>query len=251
MADLERPPRRLSLWTAILTAIMAAVSLGMAITTPPRSGPFCQADCVDYPYADAAAYVPKDYLWMYPAIALTLLIIVLVQCIHYQIEPDRRVLSGIGVTLSAVGAGTLIIDYAVQLTFIQPAVLFGESEGLSPWSQYNPHGVFIALENVGYGLLNLAFLFIGIAMLRMASRLSRAAAFVLAVGGGFTLTLLVFYSAFYRVGLDYRFEVMAIGLTWLVLIVAPALLSIALVRRRPMKGQRMADLVISGQSLPR
>ena len=144
MADLERLPRGLSLWVAILTAIMAAVSLGMAITTPPRSGPFCRGDCVGYPYADAAAYVPRDYLWMYPAIVLTLLIMVLVQCINYQIEPSRRVLSGIGLTLSAVGAGTLIIDYAVQLTFIQPAVLNGETEGLSPWSQYNPHGVFIA-----------------------------------------------------------------------------------------------------------
>jgi hypothetical protein len=124
---------------------------------------------------------------MYPAIVLTLLIMVLVQCVDYEIEPSRRVLSGIGLTLSAVGAGTLIIDYAVQHTFVQPAVLIGETEGLSPWSQYNPHGVFIALENVGYGLLNLAFLFIGIAMLRTASRLWRAAAWVFAVGAGLTL----------------------------------------------------------------
>lgn len=251
MADLERLPRRLSLWAAILTALMAAVSLGMAITTPPRSGPFCEGDCVGYPYADVAAYVPRDYLWMYPAIVLTLLIIVLVQCIHYEIEPSRRMLSGIGLTLSAVGAGTLIIDYAVQLTFVQPAVVVGDTEGLSPWSQYNPHGVFIALENVGYGLLNLAFLFIGIAMLRAASRLWRAAAWVFAVGGGLTLALLVLYSAFYRVGLDYRFEVTAIGITWLVLIAAPVLLSIALVRTRPVQDQRAADLEISDKSLPR
>jgi hypothetical protein len=188
---------------------------------------------------------------MYPAIVLTLLIMVLVQCINYQIEPSRRVLSGIGLTLIAVGAGTLIIDYAVQLTFIQPAVLLGETEGLSPWSQYNPHGVFVALENVGYGLLNLAFLFIGIAMLRTTSRLWRAAACVFAVGGGLTLALLVLYSAFYRVRLDYRFEVTAIGVTWLVLIVAPVLLCIALVRTRPENDQRAADLEMSDKSLPR
>jgi hypothetical protein len=227
---------------------MAAISLGMAIMTPPRSGPFCQGDCVGYPYADVAAYVPRDYLWMYPAIVLTLLIIVLMQCIHYKIEPSRRVLSGIGLTFSAVGAGTLIIDYAVQLTFIQPAVVLGEAEGLSPWSQYNPHGVFIALENVGYGLLNLAFLFIGIAMLRTASRLWRAAAWIFAVGAALTLALLVLYSAFYRVRLDYRFEVMAIGVTGLVLIIAPVLVSIALVQNRPVKHQRAADREMSGQS---
>jgi hypothetical protein len=172
---------------------------------------------------------------MYPAIVLTLLIIVLMQCIHYEIEPSRRVLSGIGLTFSAVGAGTLIIDYAVQLTFIQPALVLSEADGMSPWSQYNPHGVFIALENVGYGLLNLAFLFTGIAMLRTASRLGRAAAWILAAGGGLTLALLVLYSAFYRVRLDYRFEVTAIGVTWLVLIIAPVLLSIALVQNRPVR----------------
>jgi hypothetical protein len=33
MADPEQLPRRLSLWTAILTAAMAVVSLAMAVTT--------------------------------------------------------------------------------------------------------------------------------------------------------------------------------------------------------------------------
>jgi hypothetical protein len=59
----------------------------------------------------------------------------------------------------------------------------------------------------------------------------------------------VLYS--YRVRLDYRFEVTAIGVTWLVLIAAPALLSIALVRTRPVKDQRAAHLEMSSQSLPR
>jgi hypothetical protein len=39
---------------------------------------------------------------------------------------------------------------------------------------------FIALENVGYVLLNLAFLFIGVAMLSMPIRLWRAAGWVFA-----------------------------------------------------------------------
>ena len=189
---------------------------------------------------------------MYPAVVLTLLIMVFVECIHDQIdaepavaEPDRCLRSRPSVW--RFWSSTM----RVQLTFLQPALLLGETEGLSPWSQYNPHGVFIALENVGYGLLNLAFLFIGIAMLRTASRLWRAAACVFAVGGGLTLALLVLYSAFYQVRLDYRFEVTAIGVTWLVLIVAPVLLSIALVRTRPVKDQGAADPEISDKSLPR
>jgi hypothetical protein len=237
MADIERQPSRLILWAAILTVFMAAVSLAMAVTTLPRSGPYCQSGCVVYPYTAVAAFVPRDYFWLYPAIVLTLLVMVLVECIHLQIPPSRELLGRIGVAFTIMGVAILVTDYATQLTFIQPALLLGETEGLSPWSQYNPHGIFIALENVGYLLLNLAFLFIGLAMLRMP-RLWRAAGWVFAGGGALTLAALVLYSVIYRVRLEYRFEVAAIGVTWLVLIVAPVLLSVAFVRTGTVTDQR-------------
>jgi hypothetical protein len=240
--------KRLSFWVAISTAVMAVVSLAMAVTTLPRSGPYCQSDCVGYPYTDVAAFVPRDYLWMYPALVLTLLVVVLVQCIHYQVDPSLRVLTGIGVAFTAVGAGTLIIDYAIQLTYIEPALLLRETDGLSPWSQYNPHGIFIALETVGYVLLNLAFLAVGFALIRMPSRLWRAAGWVFVAAGALTLVLLVFYSAFYRVRLDYRFEVTSISITWLVLIAAPLLLSIALARAAPVEGKRTARVETPNRS---
>jgi hypothetical protein len=239
---------RLILWVAISTAVMAAVSLAMAVTTLPRSGPYCQSDCVGYPYIDAAEFVPRDYLWIYPALVLWLLVIVLVQCIHSQVDPDLRVLSGIAVTFSAIGVGTLIVDYAVQLTFIQPALLLGETEGIAPWSQYNPYGIFIALENVGYVLLNLAFLALGLALIRRPARLWRVVAWIFTIAGALTLALLLFYSALYGFRLDYRFEVTAILITWLVLIATPVLLSIALVRSGPIKGQRTAQPEISNRS---
>jgi hypothetical protein len=244
MADIERQTNRLSLWAAILTPLMAVVSLAMAVTTLPRSGPYCQSGCVGYPYTDAAAYVPRDYLWMYPAIVLTLLAMALMECIHFQMPPSRALLSRIGVAFTIMGVVILVVDYASQLTFIQPALLLGEAEGLSPWSQYNPHGIFIALENVGYVLFNLAFLFIGVAMVRMPTRLWRAAGWIFTIGGALTVALLVFFAAFYRVRLDYRFEVTAILITWLVLIVTPVLLSIAF-RRRPIEAQQGAHLEIS------
>jgi len=176
---------------------MAVVSLTMAITTLPRPGPYCRSGCVGYPYTDVAAFVPRDYLWMYAAVVLTLLVIALVECIHYQVPPDRQLLSRIGVAFTIMGVAILVVDYASQLTFIQRALVLGETEGLSPWTQYNPHGIFIALENVGYVMINIAYLFIGIAMLRMPRRLWRAAGWIFAVGGVATLALLVFNSAFY------------------------------------------------------
>jgi len=221
---------------------MAVVSLTMAVTTLPHSGPYCQSDCVGYPYTDVAAFVPRDYLWMYPAVVLNLLVILLVECIHHQMSPGEDLLSRIGVAFTIMGVAILVADCASQLTFLQPALLLGETEGLSPWTQYNPHGVFIALENVGYVLLNLAFLFIGLAMLRMPTRIWRAAGWVFAGAGVLTLILLVFYSAFYQMRLDYRFEVTGLAITWLVLIVVPVLLSIAFLKTEPVIDQRLRRL---------
>jgi hypothetical protein len=245
MADAEQRPSRLSLWAAVLTALLAVVSLAMAVTTLPHSGPYCQSECVGYPYTDVAALVPRDYLWMYPAVVLNLLVMLLVECIHQQMSPRGELLSRIGVAFTIMGVAILVVDYASQLTFLQPALLLGETEGLSPWTQYNPHGIFIALENVGYVLLNLAFLFIGLAMLRMPTRLWRAAGWVFAGAGALTLMLLVFYSASYRVRLDYRFEVTGLAITWLVLIAAPVLLTIAFLKTKPVTAERARRLETS------
>ena len=51
---------RIGLWAALSTTTAAAVSLAVAITTPPRSGPYCRSGCINYPYTDAAAFVPHE-----------------------------------------------------------------------------------------------------------------------------------------------------------------------------------------------
>jgi hypothetical protein len=90
---------------------------------------------------------------------------------------------------------------------------------------------FIAFENVGYALLNHAFLFIGLAIVRMPSRLWRAAGWIFAGGGALTMASLVLYSALYGTRLDYRFAVAAVGISWLVLIAVFVLSSIGFARR--------------------
>ena len=76
---------RLGVWVAPATAAVGAVSLAVAGTTPPRSGPLCNDGCIAYPYTDAAAFVPRDYLWMYPEVLLTLLFVVLAVCLVVMI----------------------------------------------------------------------------------------------------------------------------------------------------------------------
>jgi hypothetical protein len=80
----RRSVSRLGFWTAPLTAVFTAAAFTFGVTTPPRSGPFCTDSCIEYPYTDAAAYVPCDYLWMYRALIAVLLFVVLVACAHHM-----------------------------------------------------------------------------------------------------------------------------------------------------------------------
>jgi uncharacterized membrane protein YidH (DUF202 family) len=79
------------------------------------------------------------------------------------------------------------INYFIQLAVVQPSLLKGEIEGLSLFSQYNPHGVSIALEDIGYLMMGVAFLFIAAAFgrrerLERAIRLTFITSSILAVG---------------------------------------------------------------------
>ena len=152
---------RLGFWAALLTAVVTALAFGLAITTLPVSGPFCTGGCVAYPYHEVAALVPHDYLWMYPAILLLGLFVVLMACIHQDAAENRRLYSLMGLLFAAMAAAVFAVDYYIQITALQPSIVKGETEALALVTQYNPHGIFIALEELGYLLMSLAFLFCG------------------------------------------------------------------------------------------
>jgi hypothetical protein len=225
-----RGASRLGFWAAVLTAVAAAAALALGVTTPPRSGPFCTGSCITYPYADAAAFVPRDYLWMYPAVLMAPLFFVVVACIHHYAAPHKRVFGQIALSFAVISATALTVDYFIQLAVMQPSLLKGEVEGLSLFSQYNPHGVFIALEDVGYLFMGVAFLFAAAALDRR-ERLQRATQFLFVTGAALAVGSLVVLALIYRSDLEYRYEVAAIVIDWVTLIVSGVLLSLVFRRR--------------------
>src|SRR5688572_4577215 len=60
--------RSIRFLVATLTALSTAVALTVAVLTPPKGGPFCVENCIGYPYTDFDAHIPRDFLWMYPAL---------------------------------------------------------------------------------------------------------------------------------------------------------------------------------------
>lgn len=218
-------PARLGFWSASLTAAVTVVSFGIAIFTPPRSGPFCARGCVVYPYSDAAAFFPRDYLWIYPAILLTPLFLMVCMCAHSWVAVKRRVFSGIALMFAAIATGVITFDYFIQIEVIQPSLLKGETDGIALFSQYNPHGMFIAMEDLGYLMMSAAFFFLG-AALATGSRLERTVRWLLMVSAVLGCATFVGMSVAFGNALETRFELAIITITWTALTIASVMLSI-------------------------
>lgn len=208
-------------WATAGVGLLAAI---LGYTTPPRSGPFCSNGCLGAPYTDVATFVPRDYWWLYPQSLLILLVLALLVCIHQAAPPAARVFSGLAVALATVATAALLADYVIQLAVLQPSLLRGETNGLSLFSQYNPHGVFIALEDLGYLVLGLALLSTA-GVFTEKSRLARGLRWLLLVGGALTVIALPVLAIVYGSDLEYRYEVAAIALTWVTLITGGILLA--------------------------
>lgn len=151
--------RRFDSWAAILTAAVSLGTFAIAVLKPPLSGPFCAGDCIQYPFTDLAKRVPLDFLWLWPALLIAPGFSAVMAVVHDRAPSDPRRFSRTGLALAPMAAAVLSAAYFVRLRTVQTAVLRGETVGLELWSQYNPHGVFIALEEAGYFLMAAAFLF--------------------------------------------------------------------------------------------
>ena len=213
---------RLGFWAAVLTVGIAAVFAALAIPTPARSGPFCVTGCVAYPYIDVAQFIPGDYLWLVPGILLAPTVVVLMACIHACADEARKTWSRIGLSFAVLYAVVILMDYVLQLAVVVPSLQAGETDGLSLFTQYDPHGIFIALEALGYAMLTAALLFA--APVFIGGRVERV------IRGLFSLSFVLAVVAFVGLALLghdlVAFEVTVLLITWTVLISSGALLSV-------------------------
>jgi hypothetical protein len=231
---------RLGFWTAILTVVIVAVFAVVSIATPARSGPFCLSACVAYPFVDVAQFIPGDYLWLLPGILLAPILVVLMACIHAYAPEPKKIYSRISLAFSLIYAVVILVDYYLQLTVIVPSLQAGETEGLSLFTQYDPHGPFIALETLGYSMMTVAFLFA--APVFAGGRAERA------IRGLFVLSFVLAVAAFVGLAVVRRdlvaFEVTVLMINWIVLIASGLLLGV--VFRRAGQSQ-VGDLVMRGR----
>lgn len=212
----------LGFWMASLTAFVALVFAISGVATPARSGPFCAVACIPSPYIDVARFVPGDYLWLIPGILLAPIFVGLMASIHSYAAETNKTFSRIALSFGAICAAVILVNYFVQLTVVMPSLQSGETQGLSLFTQYNPHGFFIALEVLAYIAMSAAFL--AAAPVFAGGKLESAIRWLFALS--FPLALAAFLG-FWLFGHDLvAVEVSVLVIDWVVLIVGGALLSI-------------------------
>jgi hypothetical protein len=207
---------RLGFWSAILTAALAAAFFAVGIFGSSYT------ESIQYPYV-LSTIRQIDYAVFVPAFLLAPVFVVLLACIHDQAPPDKKVFSQIGLSFAVVYAGLIASDYFVQWTVVLPSILSNETGGLSLFSLYNPHGLFVALESLGYIMMNVALLSLS-AVFAGRSRLERAIRWLFVTG--FVLAVGTFGALSLAGSPIVVFEVVIITINVTVLIVSGALLSL-------------------------
>jgi hypothetical protein len=202
----------------------------MAFSSPPLSGPYCKGSCFNYPYTDIISRFPRDYYWLFPAIALSLIFYILMVFLHYSAPDDKKIFSHIGQSFALASSLILIIDYFLQLTFIHSSLLSGEVEGIALLSQFNPHGIFIILEELGFMFMSLSFLFMApvfksVYKIERILKIFFLGNFILTVGSFFIFIIV------YGVLREYRFEITVISINWMTLLFSSCLLSLYFKRK--------------------
>lgn len=215
-------------YVSILTGAVTVVTFIVAYLTEPLSGPFCINSCFEYPYLDIASRFPADYIWMYFAIVWLLLYITFMTCLYFYTPDERKLFGQIGLSFATMSTLILLVNYFVQLSVVQPSLLNGEYEGIALITQYNPHGIFIAIEELGFILMSLSFLFM--APIFSKNKLERVIQSIFI--GNFALTAISFIaiSIFYGINREYRFEVAIMSINWITLIISSIPIGIILRR---------------------
>jgi hypothetical protein len=201
-----------------------------------RVGGLCTGACAAYPFDDPALirdFVPVSFFWMVPAIGMLFALVVFQASLGTIRQGVSRLAPVLALVFTLIGTSVLIVDYAIQLAVVAPSLLHGDGPAVVALSLFNPHGAFVALEDVGYWTLGLAFLGIA-ATINGASRAERFAHVVFLVGGILAVGALPAFVVMLGADLGYAYEIFVITVVDLALVVGGA--CVALAFRRPMVG---------------
>jgi hypothetical protein len=207
---------KLDLYASVLLAVLTLVTFVFAMIALPPSGPYCRGNCMEYPFSDLLTYYPRDYYWMYLAIFQLFAYIIFMVVRQTTTMKNKKIFSSISLSFALISATVLLLAYFTQFFVVPISVLSGETEGIAILTQYNGHGLFIALEELGYITMSLSLFFL-IPAYSSDNKLEKTIRLILLIQVILTAILFIFYTMQYGIDRSYRFEVATISVNWLVL----------------------------------
>jgi hypothetical protein len=228
--ETDKTTLKFGFYISLSLVVLTVIAFGLAMMAVPPSGPFCQENCMHYPYPDILPYYPRDYYWMYTAMLQLAAYLMFTISNHFIAPGERKLFTFISVAFSLMSSIVLSIDYFIQFAVVPVSVMNGEQEGIALITQYNDHGLFIAMEELGYLTMAISFFFLAFGF-SMKDVLEKAIRVILVMS--FLLTAASFLFCTLQFGIDrsYRFEIVAISINWLTIVVIGTLIC-KLIRRK-------------------
>jgi hypothetical protein len=221
---------KFAFYASLSLTLLTLVTFGFAMIAIPPAGPYCPSDCMSYPFLDILSYYPRDYYWMYLAIFQLFAYIIFIVSNHFIAPFEKKLFSFISIVFALISTTVLLIAYFTQFSTVPISMMTGETEGIALIPQYNGHGIFIAMEELGYITMSISFLFLAPAFSKKNS-LEKSIRWILLIPFLLTVLSFVLYSIKYGIERNYRFEVATITINWLVTITIGILISIYIKHR--------------------
>jgi len=226
----DKKTLKFGLYSAISLVTMTIITWVFAMKAVPPAGPYCPGDCMSYPFPDILSYYPRDYNWMYLAIFQVFTYLIFIVSSQFITQAENKLYSFLSIAFSFVTATVLLITYFVQFSVVPMSMMKGETEGIALLTQYNGHGIFIAMEDLGYITMSISFLFLAFNFSRK-NRLEKTMRMILISAFLLTVLSFVYYTIQYGIDRSYRFEVAAIAINWLTTITIGILAGIFIKKR--------------------
>ncbi len=216
---------RTGLYSSLAMLVLTVVVFAFAMIAIPPSGPNCPGNCMTYPYPDILKYFPRDYYWMCTAIFQLCAFLVFIIANHFNAPEGKKIFSFISIAFALISVSVLLTDYFIQFAVIPISLMKGEAEGIELLTQYNGHGIFIAMEELGYFMMSISFVFLA-PVFSLKNRLEKSLRIIYLLQFAGTVLSFITYSIIYGLDRDYRFEVAVITIIFLVMIITGILMSL-------------------------
>lgn len=226
----ERAQFLFGMVVSVFLVVLTLVTWGLGMIAIPPAGPYCPGDCMAYPFSDLLTYYPRDYFWMYLSIFQLFAWLMFMAVQHHLAPAGAKLFSLISLAFALISSTVLLLAYFVQFSVVPVSVMYGETDGIALLTQYNGHGIFIAMEELGYITMSLAFLFLSFIYTGKGS-LEKSIRIILQLSFLLMVVVFVFYAFRYGIERNYRFEVAAISVNWFTTILSGILIGM-LFRRR-------------------